>query len=67
VTEKHDHKHDHKHHEEHRSSRKPLHHDWRAWVVVVLMLAAMAIYVMSQDESIVPGSGKVQQEVPAAP
>ena len=67
MTDKHDRKQDHKHHEEQPSRRKPLHHDWRAWAVVVLMLAAMAIYVMSQDESIVPGSGKVQQPVPAAP
>ena len=52
MSEKHDHKHDHKHHEQQHSGRKPLHHDWRAWVVVVLMLVAMAIYVLTDNESL---------------
>jgi len=29
-----------------------LHKDWRAWLVVLLMLAAMAVYLLSMDESI---------------
>jgi hypothetical protein len=41
-----------------------LHKDWRAWVVVGLMLAAMAGYILSMDEEIVPGE-RPQEEVPA--
>ncbi len=61
---KHDHKHDHGHqHEHHPPGWKP-HRDWRVWVVA-LMLLAMAVYVMTMDESLWPGgSGR---EVPAAP
>lgn len=42
------------------------HRDWRLWVVVALMLLAMAIYVMTMDESVQPG-GKLKDAVPAAP
>ncbi len=58
---------EHKHHHEHHpaSQRKGLHRDWRAWVVVLLMLAAMAAYVLSDDEALQPGGG-IQQPVPAA-
>ncbi|MCX5872558.1 MAG: hypothetical protein NTY51_04875 [Deltaproteobacteria bacterium] len=35
------------------SSRK-LHKDWRVWLVVGLMVAAMVIYVLTLDDSIVP-------------
>jgi hypothetical protein len=31
-----------------------LHKDWRVWVGVVLMLAAMCAYVFTMDESIQP-------------
>ncbi|MEM9657043.1 MAG: hypothetical protein AAF961_01660 [Planctomycetota bacterium] len=52
-------KHSHGHHEHGHSHRhKPkqgLHKDWRSWVVVGLMLAAMVVYVLSMDESIAPG------------
>jgi hypothetical protein len=37
-----------------KSPRKRLHQDWRTWVVVVLMLAAMGIYVVTLDDSVVP-------------
>lgn len=43
-------------------NRKGLHKDWRAWTVVVLMLAAMAIYVLTLDESIGP-EGQPQQAI----
>lgn len=33
------------------SKRKGLHKDWRSWTVVVLMLAAMALYILTLDES----------------
>jgi hypothetical protein len=42
-----------------------LHKDWRAWTVVVLMLAAMAAYILSVDESVEPGEPD-QAQVPAA-
>jgi hypothetical protein len=43
-----------------------LHKDWRSWVVVGLMLAAMAAYIMSLDEEIKPGGKANGQRVPAA-
>lgn len=44
------------------------HKDWKTWVVVGLMLLAMVVYVITMDESIIPGGGgKTQQPVPAAP
>lgn len=35
--------------------QKQLHKDWRLWTAVVLMLAAMAAYILSLDEAEVPG------------
>lgn len=69
---KHDHKHDHKHNQHgkqgsHPPAKKPPHKDWRLWVVVGLMLAAMAAYVLTMDESIVPGRNVEEPETPAAP
>ena len=70
-----DHHHGEAHHEhEHRDEwpsqhgRKPWHwhRDWRLWVGVVLMLSAMAVYVMSDSEALCPG-GPPQEPVPAAP
>lgn len=50
----HDHAHGHQH--EHQNAKNQgLHKDWRTWAVVLLMLAAMAAYVLSEDESLVPG------------
>jgi hypothetical protein len=46
--------------------KRRLHRDWRLWVVVALMLAAMFAYVMSDDESLQFGGGPPQQPVPAA-
>jgi hypothetical protein len=55
-------KHNHKHSESHRqterveaefSSRK-LHKDWRVWLVVGMMVAAMVMYVLSLDDTILP-------------
>lgn len=50
-------KHDHAGHKHPHSghAKKPIHHDWRAWVVVGLMLLGMVVYVLSLDESLVPG------------
>ena len=33
---------------------RQLHKDWRVWLGVVLMLGAMAMYVLSLDDSVVP-------------
>lgn len=38
-----------------RRQDRQLHRDWRIWLGVILMLAAMAIYVLTMDEAIVPG------------
>jgi hypothetical protein len=60
------------HHEQanqhHRGSQPPrrhgIHRKWWFWAAVVLMLGAMAIYVMTMDEALGPaGTG---QQVPAA-
>ncbi len=60
------HEHQHEHHGHQHHKRKGIHKDWRAWFVVVLMLAAMVIYVLTQDESIRPGSAAPGQPMPAA-
>jgi hypothetical protein len=61
-----DHHHQHKEHgHSHASTRKPLHRDWRAWTVVVIMLAAVAMYVLSGDE-IFGFRSKAQPAPPAA-
>jgi hypothetical protein len=67
-----DRSHDHGHHGGHghqhghakRAAARGLHRDWRFWVAVALMLAAMVAYVLSMDESLVPGGNG--QEQPAA-
>ena len=38
-----------------RKDRK-LHRDWRIWVAVILMLVALAAYLLTLDERIVPGA-----------
>jgi hypothetical protein len=45
-------------------SRKPLHKDWRSWTAAILMLAAMAIYLLTMDESLGP-DGQPQQAIDA--
>ena len=42
----------HNYHRSHGPAWKRLHRDWRAWVVVLLMLAAMVIYLMTDDLSL---------------
>lgn len=46
--------------------RSGLQKRWVAVVAVVLMLAALAVYVLSNNEELVPGEA-LQQPVPAAP
>ena len=71
---KHPHETPHGHHEQekhtkhgkptHAKSKREVHKDWRLWVAVGLMLAAMIGYVLTMDESLQPGGDG--QEVPAA-
>jgi hypothetical protein len=60
--------HGHGHHEHHgqEKPRRQFHKDWRVWIGVVLILAAMAVYVLTNDETLRPGR-RLQQPVPAAP
>jgi hypothetical protein len=47
-----------------------MHRDWKMWIGVTLMLVAIAIYIWSENESLrpgPPGTGRLQQPVPAAP
>jgi hypothetical protein len=39
----------HFHGEHHKPQGRKLHKDWRLWLMVVLMLAAMAIYLLTLD------------------
>ncbi len=43
---------------------KLIHHDWRFWTAIVLMLLAISAYVLTLDEAVRPG-GVEQPEVPA--
>ncbi len=58
----HDHHANHTQQHHHQPQRKGLHKDWRTWAVVVLMLAAMGMYVASLDES----EGPDGEPMPAA-
>lgn len=58
-----DHKHEQKHQTPPDSRNRPIHRDWRFLVGVGLMLVAMAIYVLSMDESLLPW-GNPQPRVP---
>ncbi|MFZ0613008.1 MAG: hypothetical protein WAM73_12275 [Desulfobacterales bacterium] len=42
------------HGESSRLEKKRLHKDWRVWLVVILMLAAISIYVLTLDDSLLP-------------
>lgn len=63
------HHHEHHHHDEKKSSLPR--HTWKWVAVVILMLAAMLIYVLSMDEALQPelpeGSPPISQPMPAAP
>ncbi len=63
------HNHEHKHSEHHHNNKsgiRNLHKDWRSWVVVGLMLAAMAAYVLTLDDSVIPGARPTAQGQAAA-
>ena len=59
------HGHSHAGHAHHAPWYTTLHKNWVTWVVVALMLVAMAVYVMSLDEGLQPG-GEIQAPVPEA-
>lgn len=59
------HKHDHSQHHNH-GQKQGLHKDWRLWVGVIIMLVAMLVYVVSLDDSIIPGSDTAGEREPAA-
>ncbi len=59
------HNHGHHNHQTHPHTKKPIHRNWMFWVAVVLMLAGMGVYVLSDDESLLPGGGE-GPPVPAA-
>jgi hypothetical protein len=40
---------------------KHAHKDWRVWVALALMLTAMAVYVLSEDEAVRPGNPDAQK------
>jgi hypothetical protein len=39
----------HPHGEHHKPQGRKLHKDWRLWAMVILMLAAIAIYLLTLD------------------
>jgi hypothetical protein len=58
------HEHSHHDHKSHHPPKKGIHRDWRFWAAVVVMLAAMGMYVATMDEALVPGN-PAGEEVPA--
>ena len=52
------HDHNKHHHQQHAKKGRAVHKDWRAWVVVLLALAAMLMYVLSDDEALQPGGNR---------
>jgi hypothetical protein len=42
------------------ASGLPLHKKWQSWVVIGLMLIAMALYILTGDEADVPGEPEQQ-------
>ncbi len=61
----HKHAHESKAGSHHKIDWTGLHKDWRTWLVIGLMLAAIGAYVLTLDDSIQPGSA-AQGGIPAA-
>ena len=63
-----EHHHDEHHHGSHHQQpyHKRFHRDWRVWVGVILMLAAIMAYVLSDNEALRFGRGPAQPQMPAA-
>ncbi len=63
---KHPHVNDHHNEARHAAKQKKMiHHDWRFWTAIVLMVLGIAAYVLSFDESLRPG-GVDGPQVPIA-
>ena len=65
MTEHHEHHRE--QHQEHHAPRRKIHHRPAFWLAVILMLAAMWMYLASMFESFQPDQPKPQAQVPAAP
>jgi hypothetical protein len=63
TSHHHPHKRDEEKHWINNFFRPGFHKDWRAWLVLGLMLAAITIYVLTLDESVQPVNAP---QVPAA-
>jgi len=48
---------------DHRPYWQRVHHDWKFWVALLLMLVAMAVYVRSNNLSLRPNA-PAQQPIP---
>ncbi|MCL4500887.1 MAG: hypothetical protein M1438_03400 [Deltaproteobacteria bacterium] len=59
----HHHKHAHEKVSHHQIDWMGLHKDWRTWLIVGLMLAAIGTYVLTLDDSLQPG-GAIQSSQP---
>jgi hypothetical protein len=56
---------EHGHHHEthvHRPYWKRAHRDWRFWIAVFFIFAALAVYVFSDDLALVPRGGPSQPQ-----
>jgi hypothetical protein len=49
----------------HRPFLRHAHRDWRVWTVVVLMLALMLVYVLTDDLSLRPAASHSAPRMPA--
>jgi hypothetical protein len=57
------------HHHEHQHETRPgrqLHKDWRVWVALIVILAALATYVLTNGEVLRPAPPP-QEAAPATP
>jgi hypothetical protein len=58
--------HDHSGHHQENKARRQFHKDWRVWLAVIVMLAALATYILTNDETLAPAPAP-QQPAPAVP
>jgi hypothetical protein len=61
----HTHKQDEEKHKVSNLLHPGIHKDWRTWLVIGLMLAAIGTYVVTLDDSVQSGSAPPQQGVSA--
>jgi hypothetical protein len=65
TTHHHTHKQNEEKHRINKFLQPGLHKDWRTWLVIGLMLAAIGVYVITLDDSLQSGNVP-RQGVPAA-